>query len=178
MAQHLKLYKCTITRVWLWKYTYCVQYSKKKTWFLSEILVSCTLLLRMVQVSAAQVLVASYTNVVHDVIHYVLQTSALMSCHVYTVLCHKRSQNCRLPMWYVTHCVPSENWPVLRRYGLHKHLSPFLSRRIQPLSSRRPRSVRAEAVILGYNNPGCHRQESCQPHCAAGTKWIKSCEWV
>lgn len=78
-------------------------------------------------------------------------------------------QNNFMETSWATHRVPSEDWPVLGRYWLHKHLSPSLSGGIQPLCSLRPRSVRAVAVIFGYNNPGCHRQECCQPHGAAGT---------
>lgn len=73
----------------------------------------------------------------------------------------------------VPHPVPFEDRPVFRGYGLHKHLSPFLSRRIQPLGRRRPRSVSAVTVIFGHDDPESHRQESGQPHCPAGTKSIK-----
>lgn len=68
-----------------------------------------------------------------------------------------------------THRVSSENRPVLWRHRLHEHLSPSLSGRIQPLRSWCPRSIRAEAVIFGHDDPGRHRQECRQPHGAAGT---------
>lgn len=73
----------------------------------------------------------------------------------------------------IPHPVPFEDRPVFRGYRLHKHLSPFLPRRIQPLGSLRPRSVGAVTVIFGHDDPESHRQESGQPHCPAGTKSIK-----
>lgn len=72
-----------------------------------------------------------------------------------------------------THPVPFENGPIFRGYWLHEHLSPSLSRRIQPLGSLRPRSVSAVSVIFGHNDPDSHRQESGQPHFTAGTKSVK-----
>lgn len=73
----------------------------------------------------------------------------------------------------IPHPVPFEDRPVFRGHRLHKHLSPFLPRRIQLLGSRRPRPVRAVTVISGHDDPESHRQESGQPHCPAGTKSIK-----
>lgn len=73
----------------------------------------------------------------------------------------------------IPHPVPFEDRPVFRGYRLHKHLSPFLPRRIQLLGGRRPRPVRAVTVIFGHDDPESHRQESGQPHCPAGTKSIK-----
>lgn len=67
------------------------------------------------------------------------------------------------------HRVSFENRPVLRRYRLYEHLSPFLSWGIEPLRSDCPRPIRAIAVIFGHDNPGRHRQECRQPHGAAGT---------
>ncbi|TNN63760.1 hypothetical protein EYF80_025962 [Liparis tanakae] len=50
----------------------------------------------------------------------------------------------------------------------------FVGFLVQPLRGYCPRPVGAEAVIFGHNHPGCHRQESGQPHGAAGGEQLAS----
>lgn len=89
---------------------------------------------------------------------------------VILILQHSRTVSAEQVMkCAAAHRVSPENRPVLRRYRLDEHLSPFLSWRIQPLRSWSPRSIRAVAVTFGHNNPGRHRQECRQSHGATGT---------